>query len=197
MPTDNTFAEFLRRIRAGDDEAAAELVRRFEPVIRREVRLRLSDPALFGLFDSGDFCQSVLLSFFVRASLGQYELNRPEDLRNLLVRMARNKVADRLRQLRRQPADGRRERAASVEGMELAEREPGPERVAAARDLLRAVLTGLPEPERRLAELRMAGHTWPQIAAAVGAGADACRKQLTRALNHVLEQLGLENELGV
>jgi RNA polymerase sigma factor (sigma-70 family) len=195
MLTDNTFTEFLRRIRAGDESAAAELVRRYEPVIRREVRLRLTDPALFGLFDSGDFCQSVLLSFFVRASLGQYELNRPEDLRNLLVRMARNKVADRLRQLRRQPADGRRERAADVEGLELAGREPAPERVAGARDLLEAVLAGLPEPERRLAELRMAGHTWPQVAAAVGTGADACRKQLTRALDHVIEHLGLEDDL--
>ena len=189
MPTDNTFAEFLRRIRAGDDDAATELVRRYEPVIRREVRLRLTDPALFGLFDSGDFCQSVLLSFFVRASLGQYELNRPEDLRNLLLRMARNKVADRLRQLRRQPADGRRERAAA-EGLELAGHEPGPERVAAARDLLRAVLAGLPEPERRLAELRMAGNTWPQV----GAGAEACRKSLARALDHVTQDLGLEDE---
>jgi RNA polymerase sigma-70 factor (ECF subfamily) len=194
MPTDNTFTEFLRRIRAGDDEAAAELVRRFEPVIRREVRLRLTDPALFGLFDSGDFCQSVLLSFFVRASLGQYELNRPEDLRNLLLRMARNKVADRLRQLRRQPADGRRERAADVEGLELPGHEPEPERVAGARDLLRAVLAGLPESERRLAELRMAGNTWPQVAAAVGAGAEACRKQLSRALDHIVQHLGLEDE---
>lgn len=194
MTTDNTFAEFLQRIRAGEEAAAAELVERYEPIIRREVRLRLTDPALFGLFDSGDFCQSVLLSFFVRASLGQYELNRSGDLRNLLVRMVRNKVADRLRQLRRQPADGRRERSADLEGLELAGREPGSEQVAGGRDLLRAVLAGLPEPERRLAELRMAGNTWPQVAAVVGIGAEACRKQLGRALDHVIQHLGLEED---
>ena len=46
----------------------------------------------------------------------------------------------------------------------------------------------------RLAELRMAGHTWPQVAAAVGAGAEACRKQLARALDHVVQHLGLEDD---
>jgi hypothetical protein len=34
-----TFTEFIRRIRAGDDQAAQELVERYEPVIRREVRM--------------------------------------------------------------------------------------------------------------------------------------------------------------
>jgi len=41
MPDDTVFADFIRRIRAGDAEAAAELVRRYESVIRVEVRHRL------------------------------------------------------------------------------------------------------------------------------------------------------------
>lgn len=72
------FAEFLRRIRAGDEHAAAELVRRYEPAIRLEVRLRLGDPRLRRVLDSMDICQSVLASFFVRAAVGQYDLERPE-----------------------------------------------------------------------------------------------------------------------
>ena len=40
MTEGTTFADFIRRIRAGDDRAAQELVERYEPVIRREVRLR-------------------------------------------------------------------------------------------------------------------------------------------------------------
>ena len=39
--SDDPFAELLGRVRAGDAGAAAELVRRYEPLIRREVRLRL------------------------------------------------------------------------------------------------------------------------------------------------------------
>ena len=52
-----TFTEFIRRIRAGDDRAARELVDRYEPVIRREVRLRLKDPRLNSRFDWTDVCQ--------------------------------------------------------------------------------------------------------------------------------------------
>ena len=46
MSESTTFADFIGRIRAGDDRAAQELVERYEPVIRREVRLRLKDPRL-------------------------------------------------------------------------------------------------------------------------------------------------------
>jgi hypothetical protein len=44
MSQSTPFPEFIRRIRAGNDEAARELVRRYEPVIRREVRVRVRDP---------------------------------------------------------------------------------------------------------------------------------------------------------
>src|SRR5262245_39785011 len=39
-----TFADFIRRLRAGDARAAAELVRRYEPHLRRIVRLNLAFP---------------------------------------------------------------------------------------------------------------------------------------------------------
>ena len=84
-PADNnSFMNFLDRVRAGDQRAAEELVRMYEPEIRREVRLRMRDPRLRRDFDSVDICQSVLGSFFVRASLGQYDLQKPEDLIKLL-----------------------------------------------------------------------------------------------------------------
>src|SRR5229473_5112060 len=94
----NSFLTFLERVRTGDQKAAEELVRMYEPEIRREVRLRLRDSRLRRDFDSVDICQSVLASFFVRASLGQYELEKPEQLIKLLVTMARNKLADHARQ---------------------------------------------------------------------------------------------------
>src|SRR5262245_28986230 len=93
----NAFTESMRRIRAGDEQAAAELVRQYEPLIRRAVRLRLEDQRLRRVFDSMDICQSVLASFFVRSAAGQYDLEQPEQLLNLLVRMARNKLASAAR----------------------------------------------------------------------------------------------------
>src|SRR5262245_23610315 len=54
-----SFDELMRRVRAGDEQAAADLVRRYEPAIRRAVRVRLRDPQLRRLLDSIDICQSV------------------------------------------------------------------------------------------------------------------------------------------
>ena len=67
MADDNTFADFRRRVRAGDEEAATELVRRYESAVRIEVRMRLADSRLRRVVDTMDLCQSVLASFFVRA----------------------------------------------------------------------------------------------------------------------------------
>jgi hypothetical protein len=63
----NSFDSFMRAIRSGNEDAARELVRRFEGVIRREARLRMDDHRLLRIFDSVDISQSVLSSFFVRA----------------------------------------------------------------------------------------------------------------------------------
>ena len=56
------FQVLLRRVRAGDEQAARELVRRYEPAIRRAARIRLVDTRLNRLLDSMDICQSVLAS---------------------------------------------------------------------------------------------------------------------------------------
>jgi RNA polymerase sigma-70 factor (ECF subfamily) len=64
--------DFIRRIRAGDDQAARELVERYWPVIRCEVRLRLRDPRLYRRFDWIDIRRSAMASFFVRVVEGSF-----------------------------------------------------------------------------------------------------------------------------
>src|SRR5206468_11898973 len=68
LPIYTSFAEFLCRIRMGDERAAAELVSRYEPALRLEIRMRMTDPRLRRLLEPADLCQSVLKSFFVRRS---------------------------------------------------------------------------------------------------------------------------------
>ena len=46
------FQVLLRRVRAGDGQAAAEFARRYEPAIRRAARVRLVDTRLNRLLDS-------------------------------------------------------------------------------------------------------------------------------------------------
>jgi RNA polymerase sigma-70 factor (ECF subfamily) len=195
MIDSTTFADYLRRIRAGDEQAAADLVRQYEPFIRREVRLRLRDRRLRRVLDSLDVCQSVLASFFVRAAAGQYDLERPENLLQLLVAMTRNKVAFHSRQQHRQRRDPRRIAADSPQQLARAvSADPTPSQLVAGRDLLEEVRRRLTVEERRLADLRGEGRAWEDIATQLGGTAQARRMQLARALDRVAGQLGLDEE---
>jgi RNA polymerase sigma-70 factor (ECF subfamily) len=191
MREDASFAEFLGRIRAGDEQAAAELVRRYEPAIRTEIRMRFNDPRMRRVVDSMDVCQSVLGSFFLRAASGQYDLERPEQLVRLLVIIARNKVIYQVRRQRAGIRDLRRDVPVDDAGG-VAGDSPSPSRVAAGRELLDAVQQRLSEEERRLVELRGAGHSWAGIAAQLGGTPQARRKQLERALDRVAEAIDPE-----
>src|SRR5437588_8454852 len=111
MPEQEPFVDLIRRVRAGEESAAAELVRRYEPAIRRVVRVHLRDPRLRRVLDSVDVCQSVLASFFVRANLGQFELDTPDHLLRLLATIARNKVTNQVNKHQADRRDYRREEA--------------------------------------------------------------------------------------
>jgi RNA polymerase sigma-70 factor (ECF subfamily) len=188
MTVDRDFADFVARIRARDERAAEELVRKYLPILRREVRLRLHDPDLCRIFDSLDICQSVLASFLLRAAAGQYDLQHPRALLRLLIRMARNKLATHARKFRVPTV------AAAPESLDLLNKEPSPSEIVAGRDLLMEVLNHLSDEERQLAEMRGAGLSWPQVASSAGGTAEARRKQLARALDRVMRQLRLETD---
>jgi RNA polymerase sigma factor (sigma-70 family) len=192
MSEESTFQQLIRRVRGGDEEAAMELVRTYEPAIRRAARLRLGDARLQRLFDSMDICQSVFASFFVRAALGQYELDSPEQLLKLLVTMSRRKLVDHAREQGAARRDYRRLRTGDqVEGLFVAG-DASPSQQVAARELLQKFRQRLSPEERRLAELRAEGRDWAEIAAEQGATPEALRKRLARAVNRVAADLGLE-----
>ena len=192
MPDADSFQALIGRVRAGEEEAAAELVRRYEPAIRRAVRVQIRDRPLRRHFDSMDICQSVLGSFFVRAASGQYELGRPENLLNLLIRMAQNKVATQARKREVVRRDARDVTADSAEERVLVCRDGSPSAQVAGRDLLQEFRKRLSEEERALADQRARGREWAEIAAERGGSPEALRKQLARALDRVAQELGLE-----
>jgi RNA polymerase sigma-70 factor (ECF subfamily) len=192
MPDNSEFHELIHRVRRGDSEAARVLVEQYASVVRRVVRFGLTDARLRAVFDSMDVCQSVLGSFFVRAAHGEYELNEPEQLTRLLVGIARNKLATRVR---RQGADKRDYRRVDGAGSPdaLVGNEPSPSRCVEAKELLAAVRARLTPEERRLADLRQQGLEWAEIAEQLGDNAAAVRKRFSRALVRVTRELGLED----
>jgi RNA polymerase sigma-70 factor (ECF subfamily) len=191
-PDDNQFRDLMRRARQRDEAAAAELVRRYESAIRRVVRIHLRDARLRRVLDSMDICQSVLASFFVRTALGQYDLETPEELLHLLASIARNKLANQANRLRAQRRDIRREAAIGDHADQLLAHASDPSEQASAREILDKVRGQLDADELFLAEQRALGRGWTEIAQESGATAVALRKKLTRALDRVMRELGLE-----
>jgi DNA-directed RNA polymerase specialized sigma24 family protein len=188
------FEELIRRVRAWDQEAAAELVRRYEPAIRRAVRFRLANARLGNLFDSMDICQSVLRSFFVRAASSQYELETPEQVLKLLTAMARNKLASQARKQHSLRRDNRRAGAIGDQGSRLVSPGDSPSTAIVVRDLQQEVRRRLAPDEWQLLELKNQGHDWAAIAAQVGGLAETLRKKLARAIDRVVAELGLDDE---
>jgi hypothetical protein len=185
------FDAFIARIRAGDEQAAAELVRIYEPLIRREVRLHIRDRRLNRLFESRDVSQSVLGSFFVRTALGEYDLETPGHLVKLLVVMTRNKVATAAQRQHRQRRDNRRN--AGAEGLELVV-DPGlsPSEEIGGQELLQRFRASFTDEERAIADLRKDGLAWGEITTRLGGTAQARRMQLARAVERVARQIGLD-----
>lgn len=186
------FQALIRKVRAGDRDAAREFVGTYEPAIRRAARIRILDPRLSALLDSTDIVQSVFCSFFVRAALGQYELEKPEQVLGLLVSMSRKKLADYARMQGAARRDYRRTRALHGRERQPLAADVDPARQAASAELVEEFRKRLSPEESALAQQRANGEPWTAIAAARGESAEALRKKLERAVTRISQDLGLD-----
>jgi RNA polymerase sigma factor (sigma-70 family) len=188
------FRDLMHRVRGRDQDAARELVLRYEGAVRRVIRIRLRDAGMRRLLDSTDVCQSVLASFFIRTALGQYEIESPEHLVSLLTVIARNKLTNQANRLRARRRDIRRDVGDGDQAPYVADAASDPSEQASARELLEKVRGGLPPDERYLAEQRSIGRSWQELADELGGTDVALRKRLSRALDRVMTGLGLGDD---
>jgi RNA polymerase sigma-70 factor (ECF subfamily) len=182
------FPVLIQRIRAGEAEAASELLREYEPEIRRFVRVRLEDPRLRRILDSMDICQSIFGNFFLRAMGGQFELASPGQLLNLLKTMAYNRIID----YARMPEQRHGANADSGTWATVPSNEDTPSQIASTQELVAKFWQALSDEERELAELRKQGLSWDTIAERCGGTAAARCKELSRAIDRVCQGLGLD-----
>ncbi len=192
MDQELSFGELLHRVRLGETAAAEALVRRYESAIRIAVRTRLLDPALRQHFDSVDICQSVLASFFLRAATGQFDLEDSAQLVALLSKMAQNKLAMHARRHLRARRDLRRVVSLAESSIDSPSSEPQPDQVAIGRETLDRAYAMMDPQVRDIADRRVDGDGWDDIAMQLGGTAEGRRKQYHRAIERIAVTLKLD-----
>ena len=187
------FFDQLRSIRAGEPRAVELFVATYEPFIRRTIRHRLGRAALRSVADSIDVCQSVFGSFLIRMAAGEYELKSERDLQRLLVAITQNKF---MALQRREMAEKRDRRiTVSLNSVDDIEdyRQTNDEQSARQVELLSAFEQSLSIEERQLFMMRRQGLEWSVIAEDLKENAVVLRKRLSRAVQRVARELGIES----
>ncbi|MBI3839937.1 MAG: sigma-70 family RNA polymerase sigma factor [Planctomycetia bacterium] len=196
MAEESSFVELIGRVRSGDEAAARELVKRYEPYIRRVVRAKLTDRRLRRQMDSVDICQSVLGNFFVRVALGQFDLSCPEQLVKLLATIARNRVVEEARKQHAAVRDIRRLDTGGLSDSRIDGGQDTPSQLVVARELLQKFRERLTEEEKRIADARAREQGWAEIGVQMGMTPDALRMRWTRTVDRLAHELGLVNTHG-
>src|SRR5262249_36842075 len=158
---------------------------RFEPALRRAVRLRLRDRQLRRVLDSSDICQAVLLRFFVRVATGQYDFDTPEQGLKLLATMVRSQVVKVALHQQAAKRDCRRLAKAGAEEREAAAPGSSPSQHVAVAELVEKARHLFAPDEWQLLQLRKEGGQWADIARQLGGTPEGLRKQLARAVARV------------
>ena len=176
----SSFAVLLSRARQRDPEAVSEICRQYEPRLRVVARVLLG-PALRPYLDSVDLTQSVHKSILVGLRDEKFRIADPEQLVGLALTVLRRKAARHWRHIRRQ----QRLSGAGGEGMASGLADPvgtglDPADEAQFQDQVRHLCGHLDDVERRILDLRLEGHSSPEIAALTGLSAVNIRVRMTR-----------------
>jgi RNA polymerase sigma factor (sigma-70 family) len=154
------FQDLMRRVRAGSNDAARELLETYGPHVVRVVRRRMSHE-LRSRFDSLDFAQAVWASFYAQRSRWE-EVNDPQALMGRLATMARNKVISEYRRRvlaqcraiqRERTLEPRDESAEEV----LVGGDPSPSQAFLAKDTWERLLANQSPLNQQVLRLRLAG----------------------------------------
>jgi RNA polymerase sigma-70 factor (ECF subfamily) len=156
-------ASLVRRYRAGSQEAATALYRRYATRLRRLVAEHLG-PDLSARLDPDDIVQSVFRRFFQGANRGLYQAPDGESLWGLFLVIALNRLRDQASFHRSARRDVRLTRPSS-RGEEPADLDAD---AAFLRLVVAEALDGLPVAHRAAVEMRLAGYEVAEIARRTG-----------------------------
>jgi RNA polymerase sigma-70 factor (ECF subfamily) len=196
---DDPSIDLLARWQAGDQEAAAQMFRRYAQRLIALARSRLSSK-LAQRLDPEDVVQSAYRSFFAGARMGQYDLQRGGDLWRLLVGITLHKLHD---QVKRHSADKRDVGAENSFGSEdslwdidsaIFARGPSPAEAVALVDELEQVMRRLEPLQRRILEMRLQGFSLEEIATDTQRCPRTVRRTLARIRRDLQQNHGADPE---
>jgi RNA polymerase sigma-70 factor (ECF subfamily) len=173
VPQDRSFDELMARLRAGDEDAAAHVFRRFAGRLVALARTRL-DAAVRRKVGAEDVMQSVYRSFFRRHAEGQFdhfELDGWDGLWGLLARITLRKCGRRIEHFRAACRDVRREAAGEPSsdcaggGWAALAREPTPPEAAMLAEAVEGLMASLEGRNRDIVSLALQGYTAAEISA--------------------------------
>jgi RNA polymerase sigma factor (sigma-70 family) len=178
-----TLSELLERARQDSEGSAQEIVERYGPYILRAVRRRLNKK-LRSKFDSVDFVQAVWASFFALPA-DRLQFQRPQQLVDFLMGLARNKVVDAVRQrLETQKYDVNRELplydSTAVDAREVKARGPTASQVAIAKEEWQRAQDSAVPREERIVNWIQRGQSLESIAREIGVSVKTIRRVLQR-----------------
>jgi RNA polymerase sigma-70 factor (ECF subfamily) len=192
LPEENEIRDFLGRIQDGDQDAARDLLTRYEAEVRLVVRRQL--PRLLrSRFDSLDFLQSVWGSFFRRVREGATEFEDSRHLVAFLARAAKNKVIDEYRRAASQKQNMHREESLWTDAdrpRELADSGETPSQVAEAHEAFQRLSALMPEDRRVVLELKAQGLSSREIGDKLGVS----ERTIQRVIEDLRHKAG--NDLG-
>jgi RNA polymerase sigma-70 factor (ECF subfamily) len=192
-----SFSALVAEARRGDEDAVRELVRQYEPEIRRFARAHLGAP-LRTWVGSMDVINSVYRSLFLGLRRARFDLAAPEQLVALAVTMVRRKIARHWRRWKRQQqALGRPHNLdALAERLPAPPGEDDPVGSAIVAEITRRLPEALSGTERKLVEGRLQGYSTAEIARDLGVNADVLRVQWGRLRQRLQAAGRLDDLLG-
>lgn len=172
--------ELLNSAMNGCDESAREFVQEFERQIRLEIRTGIARSGLGQMIDSVDIAQSVFTSFLLAARSGEVPQAEPQNTISALMRIARDKLAQKVKFYQAEKRDLRRNEGTVEQYAFLHSPGVGPNDRVAQTDLVQRLRDHVGDDDFHLIELRASGCSWGEIGEATGSTADACRMRLAR-----------------
>jgi RNA polymerase sigma-70 factor (ECF subfamily) len=172
--SESAIETLLERFRSGDESAAEQLYRDYEPFLRGAVRRRLPS-RMRGRFDSTDIVQSAWASLIDGFREARWRFPDAANFRAFLTRVTLCRLYDRARQ-----AGTQTNREVSIQELEgnIPGMDPRPSEYAQAETVWQLLLAECPLEHRPVLRLRRLGFTCEEIGERIGLHPGSVRRIL-------------------